>query len=329
MAALLSIEDLYVAFQTYAGRVYAVNGMSFDVQAGEIFGLVGESGCGKSVTSLAVLRILPGHGQITAGRIVFDGRDLTQASEEEMHSIRGRQIAMIFQDPSTSLNPVFSIGNQITRIIRYHTGASPQAANRRALELFGEVALPDPERVMRSYPHELSGGMQQRVMIAMALASGARLLIADEPTTALDVTIQDQILELLVELRQREGLSILLITHNLGVVAETCDRVGVAYAGRIVEIGPTQQVLHNMRHPYTQGLLSALPTSEQKGRDLLSIPGAVPDGLTIIPGCPFHPRCPHVMEVCRQNPPEWQIAPGSIDARHQVACYLYSADAKS
>lgn len=329
MAALLSIEDLYVTFETYVGRVYAVNGMSFDVQPGEIFGLVGESGCGKSVTSLAVLRILPSHGQITGGKIIFDGRDLTQASEEEMRAIRGRQIAMIFQDPSTSLNPVFTIGNQITRIIRYHTGASGQAANRRALELFGEVALPDPERVMRAYPHELSGGMQQRVMIAMALASGARLLIADEPTTALDVTIQDQILELLVELRQREGLSILLITHNLGVVAETCDRVGVAYAGKIVEIGPTHQVIHHMRHPYTQGLLSALPTSEQRGRDLLSIPGAVPNGLTVPPGCPFHPRCPHVMEVCRRNPPERLVVPESMDARHQVACFLYASDVES
>lgn len=327
MAALLSIEDLHVSFQTYAGKVYAVNGMTFDVRQGEVFGLVGESGCGKSVTSLAILGILPGHGRISAGKIYFDGRDLTQSSESEMQAIRGRQIAMIFQDPSTSLNPVFSVGNQITRIMRHHTGASRRAAKQRAMERFAEVALPDPERIFRSYPHELSGGMQQRVMIAMALASGARLLIADEPTTALDVTIQNQILELLVELRQREGLSILLITHNLGVVAETCDRVGVAYAGKIVEIGPTHQVLHNMKHPYTQGLLAALPSPEQKGQDLLSIPGSVPNGLAVISGCPFHPRCPHVMDDCRHDMPAQLAIVGSVDGQHQVACYLYSPEA--
>ncbi|OGO36677.1 MAG: peptide ABC transporter ATP-binding protein [Chloroflexi bacterium RBG_16_57_11] len=326
MAALLSVSDLHVSFQTYAGKVYAVNGMTFDIQPGEIFGLVGESGCGKSVTSLAILRILPGHGRITRGEIAFDGRDLTQLSEREMQPIRGRQIAMIFQDPSTSLNPVFSVGNQITRIIRHHMGYSSQAANQRALELFSKVALPDPKRIFTTYPHELSGGMQQRVMIALALASGARLLIADEPTTALDVTIQDQILELLVELRQREGLSILLITHNLGVVAETCDKVGVAYAGKIVEIGPTSWVLHQRQHPYTEGLLAALPSPRQKGQDLLSIPGSVPDGLSVIPGCPFHLRCPHVMEVCRHSEPGMAAAAGSVDDQHRVSCYLYSSE---
>jgi peptide/nickel transport system ATP-binding protein len=197
-------------------------------------------------------------------------------------------------------------------------------ARHRALELFEEVTLPEPRRVFRSYPHELSGGMQQRVMIAMALASGAQLLIADEPTTALDVTIQDQILQLLVALRRREGLSILLITHNLGVVAETCDRVGVAYAGKIVESGPTEVVLRQPRHPYTQGLLEALPEAQQRGRDLLSIPGNVPDGLAMIPGCPFHPRCPHVMDVCRQTPPT--LLPVG-KSEQLTACYLYTAEA--
>ncbi len=325
MTELLTVENLHVVFQTYAGTVYAVNGMTFDVQPGEIFGLVGESGCGKSVACLAILRILPGHGRITAGRILFDGRDLIQARESEMQAIRGRQIAMIFQDPSTSLNPVFTVGSQIKRIIRHHTRASRKVTEQRALELLEEVALPDPLRIMQAYPHELSGGMQQRVMIAMALASGARLLIADEPTTALDVTIQDQILELLVELRRHVGLSILLITHNLGVVAETCDRVGVAYAGQIVEIGPTSEVLRRMKHPYTQGLLAALPSAQQKGKDLLSISGNVPNGLSVIPGCPFHPRCPRVMEVCWQTPPRLAAAnPGEM--QHQVACHLYSPE---
>ena len=321
---LLSIQDLHVVFPTYAGNVFAVNGMSFDVRQGEVFGLVGESGCGKSVTSLAVLRILPGRGQITSGRVLFDGKDLVQAPEAELQAVRGRQISMIFQDPSTSLNPVFTAGNQIVRILRHHKGMSSDEARSRALELFEEVALPEPRRVFRSYPHELSGGMQQRVMIAMALASGARLLIADEPTTALDVTIQDQILQLLVALRRKEGLSILLITHNLGVVAETCDRVGVAYAGKIVESGPTEAVLRQPRHPYTQGLLAALPEAGLRGRDLLSIPGSVPDGLALISGCPFHLRCPHVMDVCRQAPPD--LLP--VDRSEQlVACYLYAAEA--
>jgi peptide/nickel transport system ATP-binding protein len=321
---LLSIQDLHVLFPTYAGYVYAVNGMSFGVRQGEVFGLVGESGCGKSVTSLAVLRILPGRGRISSGRILFNGKDLVLASEAELQAVRGRQISMIFQDPSTSLNPVFTAGNQIVRILRYHKGLSAGDARRRALELFEEVALPEPRRVFKSYPHELSGGMQQRVMIAMALASGAQLLIADEPTTALDVTIQDQILQLLVALRRSEGLSILLITHNLGVVAETCDRVGVAYAGKIVESGPTELVLRQPRHPYTQGLLAALPEAQQRGRDLLSIPGNVPDGLALTPGCPFHPRCPHVMDVCRQTPPA--LLPVG-ESGQLAACYLYTVEA--
>jgi len=321
---LLSIQDLHVVFRTYAGTVYAVNGMSFDVRRGEIFGLVGESGCGKSVTSLAILRILPGQGRITAGRILFNGEDLVQASEAGLQSVRGRQISMIFQDPSVSLNPVFTAGNQITRVLRHHKGLSAPIAYQRALELLDKVALPEPKRVYRAYPHELSGGMQQRVMIAMALASGAQLLIADEPTTALDVTIQDQILELLVELRQQEGLSILLITHNLGVVAETCDRVGVAYAGKIVEGGPTEVVLRQPKHPYTQGLLEALPDAQQRDRNLLSIPGSVPNGLVLIPGCPFHPRCPYVMDECRLTPPD--LLPVG-ESSHQAACYLYTMEA--
>jgi peptide/nickel transport system ATP-binding protein len=317
---LLRIEDLEVVFRTYAGQIFAVNGMSFEVNRGEIFGLVGESGCGKSVTSLAIQRILPHQTRMT-GKITFAGEDLAPKSEAEMGAIRGKRIAMIFQDPSASLNPVFDVGNQIIRIILYHNHISKKEARQRALKLFEEVALPDPGRILRTYPHELSGGMQQRVMIAMALASGAELLIADEPTTALDVTIQAQILELLVELRRKQKLAILLITHNLGVVAETCDRVGVAYAGKIVEKGCTEAVLRRMKHPYTQGLLAALPSSVQKDKDLQSIPGSVPDGASRIGGCPFHPRCAYKMQVCQEmQPPMLQIS----EEDHWAACYLYT-----
>jgi peptide/nickel transport system ATP-binding protein len=321
---LLSIEDLQVTFQTYAGTVYAVNGMTFEVGKREFFGLVGESGCGKSVTSMAILGILPGQGKITAGKIIFMGQELAGAPDAVLQRVRGKKISMIFQDPSASLNPVFTVGNQITRIIRYHTSVSRKEAYQKAMQLFEEVTLPEPRRIYSTYPHQLSGGMQQRAMIAMALASGANLLIADEPTTALDVTIQEQILELLVELRKRQDLSILLITHNLGVVAETCDRVGVAYAGRIVEIGPTRQVLDHMKHPYTQGLLAALPDPQRKGQDLQSIPGNVPDGMAITSGCPFHPRCSQVMEICTKQPPALTQVNGPA---HQVACYLYSQEA--
>ncbi|MEA4907705.1 MAG: ABC transporter ATP-binding protein [Anaerolineaceae bacterium] len=325
-APLLSVRDLSVQFHTYAGKVHAVNGMSFDIDAGDIFGLVGESGCGKSVTGMAITRMIAGSGRITGGQVLFHGEDLLRKTEQEMQSIRGKRIAMVFQDPTASLNPVFSVGNQITRIIRQHTGANAREARARALAMFESVALPDPERIFRIYPHELSGGMQQRVMIAMALASGAELLIADEPTTALDVTIQAQILRLLVDLRDREGISILLITHNLGVVSETCNRVAVAYAGKIVESGLTDDVLQNMKHPYTQGLLAALPSSNQRGQDLVAIPGNVPNGLATIAGCPFHPRCGARLPVCSQVAPAFiPIGAGA----HQAACHLYTPGEQS
>lgn len=319
---ILTIEDLHVHFDTYAGKVHAVNGMSFDIQPGEVFGLVGESGCGKSVTGLAILREVPSPGRIVNGRIFFHGQDMMEKSEAEMQDIRGGRIAMVFQDPTASLNPVFTVGNQTTRLIRLHTDADKKQAKERALAMYEEVGLPDPPRIFKSYPHELSGGMQQRVMIAMALSCGAEFLIADEPTTALDVTIQAQILDLLSELREREGLSILLITHDLGVVAETCDRVGVAYAGQIVEIGPVDDVLYQTKHPYTQGLLAALPDLAQ-GQALQAIKGGVPDGLQPVPGCVFHPRCPEVMEICQsQRPPCTDIG----ELGHQVFCYLYESE---
>jgi peptide/nickel transport system ATP-binding protein len=319
---LLLVENLHVRFNTYAGQVHAVNGMTFDVRRREIFGLVGESGCGKSVTGLAIVNMIPSGGQVIAGRVMLHNRNVLQMSKSELQQVRGSQVSMIFQDPTNSLNPVFTVGDQIVRIIRQHVPFSEDKARQRALEMFEAVALPDPERILRAYPHQLSGGMQQRVMIAMALSCGADLLIADEPTTALDVTIQAQILALLTDLRQEQDISILLISHNLGVVAETCDRVGVAYAGRIVEIGKTEEVLFNTKHPYTQGLLAALPNPASRKTALQSIPGSVPDGLTAVQGCPFYPRCPHAMDVCLQADP--QLIPiNEPESDHRVACYLY------
>ena len=333
---ILSIEDLHVRFDTYAGTVHAVNGMTLAMQPGEMFGLVGESGCGKSVTGLAVLRSVPSPGRIENGCILFNGKDIMQKSEAEMRALRGSRIAMIFQNPSASLNPVFTIGNQASRHIRQHSEAGKKEARERALEMFDAVGLPNPKRIYRSYPHELSGGMKQRAMIAMSLASGAELLIADEPTTALDVTIQAQILALLSDLRRVEGLSILLITHDLGVVAETCDRVAVAYAGRIVETGTVDEVLYQTKHPYTQGLLAALPDTVDHGQPLQVIKGNVPDGLRPVAGCPFHPRCQAVMDICREQQPlhiqpvlSKAEAPVLSEAEvmenqgHTVACHLY------
>ena len=320
MEELLTVDNLHIHFNTYAGIVYAVNGMSFQMSRQDIFGLVGESGCGKSVTGFGILRMVPPPGKITSGRILFHNRDLLLYSEEEMRAVRGRRVTMIFQDPSATLNPLFTCGNQITRLIRIHTSASAKEAQKRAIEMFEAVALPQPENIMKSYPHELSGGMQQRVMIAMALAPGAELLIADEPSTALDVTIQAQILSLLADLRDKKQISILLITHNLGVVAEICNRVAVAYAGRVVEVGNTEEILFKMKHPYTQGLLTAVPTPSQRGRPLTSIEGSVPDGLEQTVGCPFYPRCSQAMPLCLTEMPG--LVPIESES-HFVACHLY------
>jgi len=317
---LVSIENLHVRFRTYAGEVRAVNGVSLEIQRGEIFGLVGETGCGKSVTGLALLRLVPPPGEIVAGRITFNGQDLLSLSEPEMRAIRGARIAMIFQDPAASLNPVFTVGEQIELVIRQHQPVTRKIARQRTLEMLEAVGLPDPSQIARTYPHELSGGMQQRVMIALALASNASLLIADEPTTALDVTIQAQILTLLTQLKESRGLSILLITHNLGVVAETCDRVAVLYVGHVVERGSTRDIFKEMKHPYTQGLLAAIPRPGSHGRPLQAISGSVPSGLAVFPGCPFEPRCAFAMEVCRQGLPPLV----GVGEEHYVACYRYS-----
>jgi len=319
-APLLAIEDLHVHFNTYAGTVRAVNGVSFEIRSGEMFGLVGESGCGKTVTGLAIMRAIPSPGRIMKGRIFFQGEDLITKSESEMRDIRGGRIAMIFQDPTASLNPVFTVGYQISLQITQHQHISKKEARQLALDMFAEVGLPHPESILHSYPHELSGGMQQRVMIAMGLASGAELLIADEPSTALDVTIQAQILSLLSNLREREGLTILLITHDLGVVAETCDRVAVTYDGHIVESGTVDDVLYQTKHPYTQGLLAALPDTVRHKQSLEVIKGSVPDGLHSVSGCSFHPRCPKVMDICLDQPPSLIIVG---EKEHSASCYLY------
>jgi len=317
---LLSIKNLHIQFATYAGDVHAVNGMNFDIHSGEMFGLVGESGCGKTVTGLSIMHAVPPPGVIVEGQIFFQGKNILDKSETEMQKIRGGSIGMIFQDPTASLNPVFTVGYQISIQISQHRNVNKQRAKQLALNMFSQVGLPDPESLYNTYPHELSGGMQQRVMIAMGLASGAELLIADEPTTALDVTIQAQILALLSQLRKSEGLTILLITHDLGVVAETCDRVAVTYNGEIVETGPVDEVLYQTKHPYTQGLIAALPDSVEQGQVLQVIKGNVPDGLKFVTGCPFHPRCFAVMDICREQRP---IHVHMKNKNHTVSCHLY------
>ncbi len=320
---LISVRDLRVHFRTYAGVVHALNGVSFDLYPGEILGLVGETGCGKSVTGLALLGLVPPPGEVVGGEIRYRGQNLLSLPPAQWQALRGGKIAMIFQDPAAALNPVFTVGEQMELVIRRHRRMGRDAARRQAAEVLRSVGMPEPERILETYPHELSGGMQQRVMIAMALSCGAEVLVADEPTTALDVTIQAQILDLLVDLKRTRGLSILLITHNLGVVAETCDRVAVLYAGFIVEMGPTGAIFQAVKHPYTQGLLAAIPRPSRRGNPLQAIPGTVPDGLQPPPGCLFHPRCPFAWDRCRQERPALlEVADG-----HQVACHLYGGEA--
>jgi len=320
---LLKVENLRTHFFTRDGVVRAVDGVSFHVNPGETLAIVGESGCGKSVTSLSILRLLPTPpAKIVEGRIDFAGRNLVALPEAEMRRIRGNEISMIFQEPMTSLNPVLTIGRQITETLRVHRGMDAQAANARALECLGQVRIPEPARRMTQYPHELSGGMRQRVMIAMALACGPRLLIADEPTTALDVTIQAQILDLMRLLREETGASIVLITHDLGVVAEMAHRVVVMYAGRKVEEAPVEGIFERPLHPYTRGLLGSMPhlgdslVQEQRLR-LVEIPGMVPSLREETAGCLFAPRCPHATARCRAEvPPMQEYLPG-----HTAACW--------
>jgi peptide/nickel transport system ATP-binding protein len=317
-APLLDVRDLYLEFKTSRGRLKALNGISFGVRPGEVFGLVGETGCGKTVTGLSILRLLPRSALITRGQVIFEGQDLLTLNRGEIESLRGRKIAMIFQDPSSSLNPVFSVGSQIVRVIRQHMQVSKQAATEKALEVLATVGLPDVERILGSYPHQLSGGMQQRVMIAMALSCNPRLLIADEPTTALDVTIQAQILKLLRDLQKTYNIAVILITHNLGVIAHTCDRLAVLYAGRVAESGTTSDIFNLPHHPYTRGLMAAIPHPGSRGKRMAAIPGTVPSNPGALTGCPFAPRCEYAFDRCRVETP----ALFHLGENHLSGCFL-------
>ncbi len=313
---LLQIQDLSVCFPTEDGPACAVNHLSLTLGSGEVLGLVGESGCGKSMTSMAVLRLIPPPGEIESGQILFQGQSLLDLPLSDMQKIRGAQIALIPQDPLTSLNPVYTVGDQIIEVLQLHQGLSKQDARKRAAELLEEVRIPNARERLDNYPHEFSGGMRQRVMIAMALSCRPALLIADEPTTALDVTVQAQILDLLRNIQKEHGTAILLITHDLGVVAEMCDRVAVMYAGRIVEQAPVREIFQHPRHPYTQGLLHSLPTRTHERLEPIE---GHPPTLTEIPiGCAFEPRCRERMDICTTAfPPVSHVLPN-----HQVCCYL-------
>ncbi len=318
---LLTVDNLRTYFRTGAGTARAVDGVSFSVDAGETVGLVGESGCGKSVTALSLMRLVRPPGRIEDGsRIEFEGKDLLALDEKAMRGVRGARMAMVFQEPMTALNPVFTVGDQIAEVARVHAGASRAEAWQRAVEMLKTVGIPSPEQRAHEYPHQLSGGMRQRVVIAMALVMGPALIIADEPTTALDVTIQAQILELLQELQQRSGTSILMITHDLGVVAETCSRVIVMYGGEVVEEAPVKELFAAAHHPYTEGLLGAMPRVGAKRERLTTIPGTVPPPTAWPSGCRFRDRCRYAWERCAsEHPPLYQIGGGHVSRCHLAA----------
>lgn len=323
MSHLLEVTDLHTHFPTRSGLVKAVDGVSFHLDCGELLGLVGESGCGKSITALSIMRLIALPGKIVSGEILFDKKNLLKLSDVEMRQIRGDDIAMIFQDPMTSLNPVFTVGQQIGEALRLHRKLSRKQAREAAVAAMREVAIPDPGRRVDDYPHQLSGGMRQRVMIAMALACNPRLLIADEPTTALDVTIQAQILELLNELRKHRDLAVLLITHDLGVVAEVADRVAVMYTGKIVEQSDVEELFLRPKHPYTEGLLRSVPklTAQHltKKERLETIEGTVPSPTQLPTGCHFAPRCPHRMPRCTEG----EIPLYELESGVTVRCVLF------
>jgi peptide/nickel transport system ATP-binding protein len=315
--ALLAVTDLSVEFVTSAGRLRAVDGVSFELAEGEVLGLVGESGSGKTVACRSMLRLLPSErARIAGGEVLFEGRDLLHESEARLRRLRGSRLAMIFQNPSTHLDPLMTIGRQVAEPLVYHEGLSPREARARALELLRQVGIPDPAHNIDAYPHQFSGGMRQRAMIAAAIACRPRLLIADEPTTALDVTVQAQILRLLLELRDQSGLAIILISHDLGVIASTCDRVAVMYAGRIMEQATKADLLRHPRHPYTAGLIASRPNGSARGQELRSIEGQLPALSALPSGCRFHPRCPHAEPACRVG----DLRPVAIDATHATAC---------
>jgi oligopeptide/dipeptide ABC transporter ATP-binding protein len=318
MTALLNVRDLRVSFPDAAGRIHPVDGVSFTIDRGKTLALVGESGCGKSLTSLALLRLIPPPGRIDDGSsVTLDGSDILALKPDALRKVRGRRIAMIFQDPMTSLNPVFRIGDQITEVIHAHFTVSRSDAREQAVALLREVGIPDPEERLRAYPHQLSGGMRQRVMIAIALAGQPELLIADEPTTALDVTVQAQILELLDHLRQTRDMAMLLITHDLGIVAGRADHVAVMYAGQLIETAPTRELFDNPSHPYTQGLFASVPRLSGPVGRLMPIAGTVPPPSAWPAGCRFRPRCPIKHPKSETMPPMLRVGPG-----HEMRCWL-------
>jgi oligopeptide/dipeptide ABC transporter ATP-binding protein len=318
---LLEIKDLRINFYTYRGIVKALNGVNLKIYKGEFFGLVGETGCGKSVTASGVLNLVQNPGKIERGEIIFMGRDLLKMSKEEIREkIRGKEITMIMQYPVSALNPVMNNGDQIAEGLIAKKNMSEREAKKRVIELLREVNIPEPEKIVRQYPHQLSGGMAQRVMIAMMLSTEPSLLIADEPTTALDVSIQAQVLSLLKDLISKHKATVLLITHDLSVVAETCDRVGVMYAGDMVEVGEVDQIINNPQHPYTKGLINAIPSDRRN--ELVEIRGSVPDLVNPPSGCRFHPRCDYVRDLCKNEKPKAL----QVEKDHIVACFLYERE---
>ena len=320
---LLSVRDLKTSFFTHVGEVKAVRGISFDVNEGEVLGIVGESGSGKSVTSLSIMGLLQYPGRVVDGEILLNGEDILTYGKNQMRKVRGKEIAMIFQDPMTSLNPVYTIGNQIMEMILEHEKMSRREARARAIEMLKLVGIPAAEKRIDSYPHEFSGGMRQRVMIALALSCNPKLLIADEPTTALDVTIQAQILNLIKKLNRQFGMTTMLITHDLGVVATVCDKVAVMYGGLIMEYGTADEIFYHPRHPYTMGLLGSIPHVDGgEKRRLIPIDGTPPDLINPPKGCPFSTRCKYCMNVCTQEQP-----PYFAEDKHRTMCWMLDADA--
>jgi len=315
--ALLEVDRLKVEFPTRRGTLLALDEVSFDIDPGEILGVVGESGAGKSLTGAAIIGLLEPPGRVAGGEIRFEGQRIDNLPREKMRSIRGRRIGAIFQDPLTSLNPLYSVGRQLTETIRTHLPVSAAEARQRAIRLLQETGIPAAEQRIDQYPHQFSGGMRQRVVIALALAAEPKLIVADEPTTALDVSIQAQIISLLKRLCKEHGAAVMLVTHDMGVIAETCDRVAVLYAGRVAEIGPVHEVIHRPAHPYTRGLMGSIPSMEEDRERLLQIDGAMPRLNAIPSGCAFNPRCPQVFDRCRRERPEL-LAAGATRA----ACWL-------
>ena len=324
MEKLLEVKNLKTEFKTNVGQVHAVRGVSFYLDKGEALGIVGESGCGKSVTMMSIMRLLADNGKIADGQIYFDGKDISKAKDSEMDSIRGNDIGMIFQDPMTSLNPVFTIGDQLMEPLLKHRGMKTEEAKKQAINMLKLVGIPSPEKRMKQYPHEFSGGMRQRAMIAMSLICEPKLIIADEPTTALDVTIQAQILDLMKDLKDKLNTSIILITHDLGVVADLCSRINVMYGGIVVETGTTEDIFYRPKHPYTWGLLRSVPNPKENTKEKLKpIEGQPPDLLKPPVGCPFAARCDYAMKICiNKQPPQFEVG-----ENHSAACWLCHKDA--